>query len=150
MRIQLKKGGVWERDYNIQATLKLVTMNMIGNKQKIFLITAEDVDSVPIHSLKIHFNIIRETIDFAQLLPQLYQDRILSYEEEIAKIQSENSRALQTMCLVHMIEKKGKAGVKGFIESLERETTNIGHRDLAQELKNGNYYFTLLWEKKNT
>ena len=100
--------------------------------------TAEDVDSVPIHSLKVHFNIIRETIDFAQLLPQLYQDRILSYEEEIAKIQSENSRALQTMSLVHMIEKKGKAGVKGFIESLERETTNIGHRDLAQELKNGN------------
>ena len=96
------------------------------------------MDSVPIHSLKVHFNIIRETIDFAQLLPRLYQDRILSYEEEIAKIQSESSRALQTMCLMHMIEKKGKAGVKGFIESLERETTNIGHRDLAQELKNGN------------
>ena len=103
----------------------------------IFLSKADDVVYVPVHSLKNHFNIVCERVDFAQLLPQLYQDEILRNEEEIDKIQGESSQRLKTMRLVFMIDRKGKAGVKGFIESLERETSHLGHKDLAQELKNG-------------
>jgi hypothetical protein len=99
--------------------------------------TAEDVVMLPFHSLKNHFRIICERVEFAQLLPQLYQDEILHCEEEIDRIQSESSQRLKTMRLVFTIEKKGKVGVKGFIESLERETSHLGHKDLAQELKNG-------------
>ena len=97
----------------------------------------DDVDSVPVHSLKKHFHIIQERVNYNQLLPQLYQDRVLSIEEEIAKIESQPSQAAKTMHLVHMLEKKGKTGVKSFVESLLKDEHNLGHIDLAQELMSG-------------
>ena len=41
------------------------------------------------------------------------------------------------MHLVHMIEKKGKTGVKMLVNSLKKEMQNIGHCELASELMNG-------------
>lgn len=43
----------------------------------------------------------------------------------------------QIVCLFVITEKKGKAGVKGLIQSLERETQHTGHEELAAELKQG-------------
>ena len=95
------------------------------------------MDAVPVHLLRKHLQVFRDRIDFDQLLPQLYQDSVLSYEEEIMKIQLEKSRAIQTMHLVHMIEKKGKTGLKMFVNSLKKEMQHIGHHELASDLVNG-------------
>ena len=94
------------------------------------------VHAQPLQPLREHFQLIQDRVDFDQLLPRLFEDKVIS-DEEIFKIRHDKSRSCQTMHLVHTIEKKGRAGVKAFTESLARESQNLGHKELASELKRG-------------
>ena len=72
------------------------------------------------------------------MLPRLYQDNNLN-PEEYEKIRQETPLGCRIVSLLVITENKGKEGVKGLIESLEREQQHKGHKELAAELKQGPY-----------
>ena len=86
--------------------------------------------------LKKYFQCIKGLISIDDLLPTLFQDDVLKHEE-YEKIRSETSLGCKIVCLIHTIEMKGKAGIRGLIQSMESETEHLGHKELAEELKKG-------------
>ena len=92
--------------------------------------------------LRKHLQMIQGLVNLDCLLPWLYQGNVLS-DDEIMKIQSEPSRKGKVLCLVQTIEKKGKAGIQGLVQCLELENEHLGHADIAEELRKGDF---LLWQ----
>ena len=84
--------------------------------------------------LRTHLQAIKRTVNLGCLVPCLFEHDILK-EDEIEKIHSVSSTGYKVMYLVQAIERKGKAGIRGLVHSLENEEEHLGHKELAEELK---------------
>lgn len=87
-------------------------------------------------------------MNFDNLLPRLYQDDNLK-PEEYEKIHRETPLGCRIVSLLVITENKGKEGVKGLIQSLEREQQHKGHKELAAELKQGLYVYYISVEVRH-
>jgi hypothetical protein len=92
----------------------------------------ERVSDHQLQPLKNHFQLIQSLVNLDCLLPWLFQDNILKYDE-IDKMHSKSSHRCKVMYLVQAI--KGKAGIRGLVRCLEKEEEHLGHVELAEELR---------------
>ena len=86
-----------------------------------------------LQSFLCHF---RDVLNTEQLLPLLYQEEALTFEE-VQEIQEASSRDNRCMRLVNVFDRKGRAGIKKLISVVEKETSHLGHIQLAKQLKEG-------------
>ena len=86
--------------------------------------------------LKSQLHLFQNLVSIHSLLPKLHEDDVITYDD-MELVNSKPTRNYQIMCLVNTIEQKGQAGIKGLIRSIEGEKEHLGHRELAEELRNG-------------
>lgn len=117
----------------------IILLYWIIVEKLIFLWTdREEVTTSSLPPLKKYSRSFEQLVNFDYLLPRLYQDDNLK-PEEYETIRQERSLGCRIVSLFLITENKGKEGVKGLIQSLERERQHTGHEELAAELKQGLY-----------
>ena len=86
--------------------------------------------------LKSQLHLFQNLVSIHSLLPKLHEDDVITYDE-MELVNSKPTRKYQIMCLMNIVEQKGQAGIKGLIRSIAEEKEHLGHRELAEELRNG-------------